>query len=107
MKMLERIDTPFFSTKKNVWFFNMEQIGEIKIHANDVIMCQLKPFIERVQFPERVRFLDMRKQIVTIRRKTYVVRSVFSSNNDIQTSILKIAEKKALQDMGLKYSTLC
>ena len=105
--MLERIDTPFFSTKKNVWFFTMEQIGEIKIHANDIIVCHIIPLAERMKFFERMKFLNTRKHIVTIRRKTYLVRSVFFNDKDIQTSILKIAEKKALRDMGLNYSTLC
>lgn len=36
----------------------------------------------------------------------YVVKSVFVGDIDIQTAILKIAEKKALQEMGLNYPTL-
>ena len=33
--------------------------------------------------------------------KTYLVKSVFVGNKDIKTSILKLAERKAIKEMGL------
>jgi len=89
-----------------VSMITMEQIGEIKFHANNIIMRQLIPFAERIRFTERVKFLFMRKHIVNIGRNAYVVKSMVANEKDIQTAILKIAEKKALRDMGLNYSTL-
>ena len=39
--------------------------------------------------------------IKTIGGKQYVVRSFYGSEEDIKTSILKLAERKAMREMGL------
>lgn len=48
---------------------------------------------------------DVKKSLVTrehyIGGKKYIVKSVFIGNSDIQTSLLKLAERKAIREMGI------
>jgi len=36
-----------------------------------------------------------------IRGKKYVIKSVFIGNQDIKTTLLKLAERKAIREMGI------
>jgi hypothetical protein len=40
----------------------------------------------------------------TICGKRYVVRSVFVGDKDVKTTLLKLAERKAMREMGLDLS---
>jgi hypothetical protein len=42
----------------------------------------------------------------TIGDKKYIVRSVFVGEQDIQTALLKLAERKAIKEMGIDIAVL-